>query len=478
MNRSIFPRAATTAALLAGFVAVAGCDNGLTDINRNPNSPDKASADQLFPNAVEASVSRTFGSGLHMRMAAIWAQHYAQHRYTEEDVYVLSDSRISTQWTGFYAGPQQDFQEVIQKGTEDGKPNVAAMGRIMQSWTFHVMTDLWGDIGYTDALKGREKGSSNTPKLDPQKDVYNGLLASLKADQAALIPGGAGFGNPAADLIYKNDAAKWKKFANSLRLRMAMRLSNVDAAKGKAEFADALAAGVFTSNADNAQLVYSKDEPNVNPIFAYIRGRDDHTISATMVDTLKSLADPRLAIYATKSKARGEYAGMPNGVMYDPPLDSLSRIGDYYNKPDASAVLMSYSEVLFLQAEAAQRGWTGGDAAALYRQAITAAMQQLGIAQAAIDAYLAQPKVAYNGLASIHLQKWIALFGNGPEAWAEWRRTGYPVLKPGPDAQNSKRIPVRLPYPQDESRRNPENIKEATTRQGGAGMNDKLWWNK
>ncbi len=464
-----------TIMVAAGVALTSGCDQGLTEINRNPNAPDLATAEQLFANAVEASVSRVFGAGLHMDITALWAQHYAEHLYTEEDVYRFSDATSNTHWSSFYAGPQQDLQEVIEKGKAEARPNVAAMGTVMQSWNYHVMTDLWGDIGYSEALKGRDPAGTNTPKLDPQEQVYDSLFAALAGAQASFDPTGQGMGN--ADLIYRGDIGKWRLFANSLRLRMAMRLSEVDPTKASAQFTDALAAGVFTSSADNAVLKYAKDEPNVHPLFAYQKGRDDHTISATMVDTLKSLGDPRLPVYATLS-GRGEYAGMPNGVTYDPPLDSLSRIGTHFTRADAGAVLMSYAEVLFLQAEAAERGWIAEDAAALYGQAITAAMRELGIAQAEIDTYLAQPRVAYQGLESIGLQKWIALYGNGVEAYAEWRRTSYPNLVAGPDALNDGRIPVRLPYPLSEERRNGDNLRAAKERQGGASLNDPLWWNK
>ncbi|HET7274492.1 MAG TPA: SusD/RagB family nutrient-binding outer membrane lipoprotein [Longimicrobiaceae bacterium] len=473
MKSSATLRVMAVATLLT---AVSGCDEGLTEINRNPNSPDQATAEQLFPNGVEASVSRVFGSGLHMDLTALWAQQYSEFLYTDEDIFRISDGSISGNWGSFYAGPLQDFQEVIEKGVETERPNVAAIGTIMQTWTFHVMTDLWGDIGYSEALQGRDPDASSTPALDSQEQVYTGMFAALTGAQATLAGGGSSFTPASADLIYGGDVEAWQRFANSLRLRMAMRISDVDAATGNAEFNAALAAGVFESNADNAVLGYHDDEVSVHPLYSYQQSRDDHGISATMVDTLKALSDPRLAVYANPTARNGSYQGAPNGSEFDPPIDSISRIGSYFTRADAEAVLMSYAEVLFLQAEAAERGWITADAASLYTDAITASMEQFGIAQAEIDAYLAQPRVAYNGLPSIGVQKWIALYGNGPEAYAEWRRTGYPNLVAGPDALNDGLIPVRLPYPQSEADRNGENLAEAVARQGGAGLNDPLWW--
>jgi hypothetical protein len=453
-----------------------GCDSGLTELNVNPNEPVDVGAEYLFPNAVEASVSRALGSGLNMDMTALWVQYFAESRYSEEDRYEIRDATVSGHWTGFYSGPLQDFQEVIQRGQQTNRPNVVAMGEIMQSWTFQVVTDLWGDVGYTEALRGRDAEAGLVVRYDPQQQIYQGLLADLDAASASIQPGSAALGS--ADLIYGGNAAKWQRFANSLRLRMAMRIAEADATRARSEFTSALADGVFGSNADNAMLRYVDNGVDVNPIYNYDRGRPvDHNVSATIVQRLQQLSDPRLAVYADKNGS-GTYRGMPNGSMEALPLDSLSRIGIAFRSANSPAVLMSYAEVLFLQAEAAERGWTGDDPAALYRQAITASMLQHGIPQAAITAYLAQPAVAYAGIPSIGLQKWIALYGNGPEAYAEWRRLGYPVLTAGPDALNDGRIPVRFPYPAVEQSLNGANLSEAVARQGGAGLNDRIWWDK
>lgn len=450
MKLARLTRNASVIALAA--MAASACDEGLTDINENPNSPNRVSADLLFPSAVQSAVGRALGTTLHWDYSATWIQHYAKIQYTNEDRFQLRPAANNAHWTGFYSGPLQDLQFVIAKADSSNQPNLKASALVMRSWTFGVVTDVWGDVPYTDALKGYTSITGGgqevtSPKYDPQQVVYNGLFADLRAASGMATASGANFGS--ADLIYQGDMAKWQKFANSLRLRFAMRLSQVDPTKGRAEFAAAMTApgGVFTSNADNAMLRYSSSRPNNNPLNEMFRTRFDHVISKTLVDTLKSLSDPRLPVYATPN-ANGNYRGAPNGVISPGvPFDSLSHIGDYFQRPDAPLMLMSYSEALFLQAEAAARGWIAGDAATLYRDAITAQMRFYGVSQAEITAYLAQPRVAYNGLPSIHLQKWISLYGNGVEAWAEWRRTNTPTLVPGPRASNSRRIPVRFPYP-------------------------------
>lgn len=476
-TRAMNLNVSTARAVVAGALAasLAACDDGLTDLNENPNQPTRVSAEYLFTNATEAAVTRAMGAGLHMDLTALWVQHYGEMRYTEEDRFELRDPTVNGHWTGFYAGPLQDLNEVVMQGDSLARPNVEAMGMVMRSWTFQLVTDLWGDVGYSEALRGRTPGSPTTVKYDPQQTIYQGLLQELATAQAMFDPGGYRMGT--ADLIYRGDPEKWKKFANSLRLRAAMRMSQVDANTGRTAFQAAMAAGVFTGNGDNAVLNYVDNGVDVHPIFASQRSAPTHGVSATIVDSLKSLADPRLRIYANPN-AGGNYRGEIPASQVDVSLDSISRIGTHFSRAAAPSYLMTYAEVLFLQAEAAQRGWIPGDAAALYRAAITAHMQMLGVPAGDITNYLANPRVAYAGLPSIGLQKWIALYGNGPEAYAEWRRTGFPVLRAGPDALNDGRIPVRLPYPTIEQSLNGTALQEAITRQGGAGLNVPVWWDR
>lgn len=480
MKLSRLTRTASFVALAA--VAASACDDGLTEINQNPNTPDRVTADLLFPTAVQSSVNRVFGSTLHYDYASTWIQHYAKIQYTNEDRYQLRTTGNDAAWLGFYAGALQDFTGVIAKSDSTGEVNKKASAMVMRSWTYGVVTDVWGDVPYTEANKGLSaiagERASTSPKYDPQQVVYNGIFTELAAASAMITGTGENFGS--ADLIYGGNMARWRKFANSLRLRHAMRLSQVDPAKGRTEFAAAMAAagGVFTSNADNAMMQYQSSRPNNHPLNELFRTRFDHVVSRTLVDTLKSLSDPRLQVYA-EPNANGNYRGAPNGVVSPGvPFDSLSKIGAYFLRPDAEAVLMSYSEVLFLQAEAAERGWIAGDAAALYRAAITAHMRYYGVSAAAVEAYLAQPRVMYAGLPTLHLQKWISLFGNGVEAWSEQRRTNVPTLKAGPRASNGGRLPVRFPYPTIEQSVNNTNRVEAINRAGGATLNEPVWWDK
>lgn len=494
MNRQL----RRVAPLLGAVLGIAACNSDhLTEINQNPNVPTTAPAPYLLTSAQTAAVGRAFGANFNMTLTALWSQQFAKIQYIDEDRYELRPNTLDAHWTGFYAGPLKDLKEVIRQGTEQNKPNYVGIGNIMSAWTFQIMTDVWGDIPYSEALSGATQDGANvTPKYDPQQAIYTDLLARLTSAGAQLTPGGGDFGS--ADVIYGGNPAAWQKFANSLRLRIAMRMVNTDPAAARQAFEAALAApgGVFTSNNDNATLRYGTTNADANPLYINQITRDDHAVSATMIDTLKSLDDPRLHIYADVAPkyeaavAAGApvtdsmYNGMPNGApsSYTVDMPSRSRIGSYFLAPNAPAVLMSYAEVLFLRAEAAARGWNvGGTAEELYEAAITASMEQYGISEDEIDAYLAQPEVAFNAADALRLigvQKWIALYANGPEAYAEWRRTGYPVLVPAAGGVNEGKIPVRVPYPPIEQSLNKANLEEAVARQGGLELNDPVWWDR
>jgi len=386
-------------------------------------------------------------------------------------------------WTGYFTDQLMDIMTVLDKGVESGDGNVEAVGRIWKAWLYHIVTDAWGDVPYSEAHYGAD---NTTPAYDRQADIYAGMLADLTTAAGMLQnPDASDFGG--GDLIYGSDFEAWRRFANSLRMRLAMRLSEVDAATARAEFAAAYAAGGFQSNADNATLNWP-GSPYENPFYEnrVIDARDDHGISATLLDTLVSLADPRLPLYAEPAASDGEYRGHHNGMQTIPvgtSLDDFSRIGDFWRFDGAATptMLMSYSEVLFLQAEAAWRGWTAGAPATLYSEAIRASMNQydpVGPSDTEIDDYLAQPVVAYDGtLEQILLQKWIALWMNGPEAWADNRRTDLPVMVPGPDLILS-RIPVRLMYPDTEQSLNLTNLNAALAQQGMTSIDlvTPVWW--
>jgi hypothetical protein len=481
------------------------CKTDLTDLNVNPNNPTVAPATALFTSAANSTLSTWSGAGVQNSMTELWAQQMAQIQYIDEDRGHIRTSTVDALWSGQYAGPLEDLRKVIDQATAAKQPEVAGPAKVLQSWEFQQMTDLWGDIPYSEALAG-DVGGSLTPKYDAQKDIYYGLLKTLTdasvAMKAGLTAVDPGLGS--ADPIYQGDPPSWQLLANSLRARLAMRMSKADPAKAATELTAAFAAGTFTSNADNAKIIWPGDGVYDNPLSANFSTRDDHRVAKTLVDTLMKLNDPRLKIYAQPTVADPTvYAGMQNGLdntFTKQFYNTTSRVGALWY-PGATvygafgtpagkktpSYIMTYAEVSFIKAEAAEKGLgglTAGQAAAFYNAGVTASITQWGGSASDAATYLAQPGVAYAGgaagLQQIGLQKWIALFTQGEEAWSEWRRTGNPAsIVPGPKMYSDvPTIPRRLLYSGAEQSVNAASLKAAIATQGADSYATRVWWDK
>jgi len=238
-------------ATLAGLVlAVSACNDGLTQVNVNPNAPTDLGPGYLLPTAIQASVRNVYGSWILLSHTSIWAQQTVQIQYLAEEFGQVRSGNMQAWWDAFYAGYLTDTKAVIDKGVESGEGNIEGVGLIWKSWLYSQLTDFWGDVPYSEALLGAE---DTKPAYDTQQEIYTGMLADLTTGVGKL--GTTGSFGP-GDLLYANDFTKWKKFGNSLRMRLAMRLSEVDPATARAQFVAAYNAGGFTSNDDNAMLTY------------------------------------------------------------------------------------------------------------------------------------------------------------------------------------------------------------------------------
>lgn len=479
----MFRRIIASGTLAAGLMLTASaCDQGLTEVNDNPNAPTSVDAQYLLPEALNSGVGRALGAGEMLTHTALWAQHIVEIQYPSEELGEVRAARLQGYWDGYYAGPLADVQEVVNKGADLGDGNIQGVGLIWRAWLFHNVTDLYGDAPFSEAIQAEE---ITQPAYDSQQQIYAGMISDL-TDGAAMV--GTGIRDFAAgDLLFHNDWQQWKRFAASMRMRLAMRMSEVDEAAARSAFIAAYNAGPISDNSENAFFDWP-GAPYGNPLFANWQGRDDHGVSATMIDSLASWNDPRLKLYAEPATEDGVYRGLGNNIEVPPQsIAFYSRIGNFWradgeNTPSA---LFSYAEVLFLAAEAAQRGWIQEDPAALYMAGIRASLAEYqGMAanaptDAEIEAYLAQPRVQYNaatGMEQIQFQKWLALYLAGHEAWSNWRRIDMPELIPGPDLSIA-RVPIRFAYPDGEQSLNNDNLQAAITRQGGGlSLTDPVWW--
>lgn len=459
--------------------------NKFNDTNVSPTLLTEASTKALLTNSQQAMSDLVFGNVASARLGSMYVQHLSEGPYPGPSLY--NDRNLS--FSTWYTGPLYNLQTIITYNNEGSsaangngsKSNQIAVARILKAYYYLLMTDKWGDIPYTDALKGNE---AYAPVYDKQQNIYTNLFKELTEAAAQINEAEA---KVVGDVIFKGNMASWKRFANTIRMVMGLRLSVKDATKGKAEYASALAAGVISSNTQNMSYTFITGDPNnSNPWYNNYTAsnRNDYAISKTLTDYMGPKSDPRLRIYG-EVLAGNVVTGLPYGraVAVNIPA-AYSRIGNYFRDQGAAMPLFNYAQVLFMRAEAAKLGYeTGGDAAAaqFYKDAIKASWEQYGVFnQAAYDAYLLLPDVAYTaatGHKQIITEKWVHMYLNSWESWNDWRRTGFPVLTPAVDAIDPRGIPKRLGYPTNEVALNNANYLAAVAALGGTDDNyGKMWW--
>jgi hypothetical protein len=458
------------------LLSTVSCKKSLDESNINPNASETAQPDYLLTAAIKSSSDTYWGTANNLGSSLLFVQHWAKIQYTDPDRYIFTNASFQELWSVSYAKGIINLNQIIKLADASSNPNYKGVALVLRSWLFSLLTDAYGDIPYSQA------GNIDQyllPKYDTQRDVYLGVLADLKTAQDALDPNGKAI---AGDILYANSIASWKKFANSLRFRIALRIADREPELARQVIAAIQTEGgsYISANSESAQLAY-KTSPNQNPISNLFDTRpDEYRVSKTIIDQLTALNDPRLPIYARPAVATQLYTGAPNGLSSNlPGKDQVSQIGTYFVAPGAPAVIISYAEVLFDRAEAAARGLTNENAASLYNQAVEASLLQYGVSSADIAAYKALPAVQYdaaNYKKSIGNQKWIALFGQGLEAFTEWRRLDYPLLTPAVAGALNGQIPKRFIYPGTEQSLNPNGYKAAVAHQGTDALLTKLWF--
>lgn len=376
-------------------------------------------------------------------------------------------------------------EHAIQLSQKIENVNYESIARIWRTYMFQYITDCYGDVPYSEAFK------STAPKYDSQEFIYKDLINQLQVAVATLSAnknsGYASLGS--ADVLFNGDLDKWIKFGNSMILRLAMQCSNVAA--------DAITKPVLASIDWNNQSLYiSANEDNVKLIpdeggatyhvknpYSFVAAWDEMRISKTMYDRLVANEDPRMQIFMAPN-VDGEYVGLPSGQKIedlnahykDVYIPNYCDIGDYFIQGETPFVLYATSEVYFLLAEAAQKGFIQGDAPSLYKKAVRLSLELYNIPSDRIQSFIT--RVPYNE-DNLYIQFWLALFPNGPQSWNLVRRTGKPSIAPliyhWP---GNLEMPRRYSYSTDEIRYNPAKVQEAIERMGGDSQYTRIWWDK
>ena len=466
-------------------MATVGCKKSINEFgttNSNPNATTVPITSALLSNVIANAGGNVWGGAVNTT-AGLYCQYMAETQYTDISRYATP----TINWDGTYAGDMYDLQNIINTNTNPetkataaqygSNANQIAIARILKAYYFMTLTDAYGDVPFSQALKG-----VGTIPYDKQETIYPALLTELKEAVAQFDNGATVQG----DLMYGGNTTKWKKLANSLRAILALRMSKVFPSNGQlaaTEFAAAITAGVIDANADNASIPYPGGNYR-NPIYNYyvITQRFDYAVSKTMTDQLTALGDPRIGTFGNNSK------GFPYGLTRSDALawqtsnPTFAFLLGFTATPQTLPLsLVSAGQIFLARADAARRGWTTENAATVYASGITAEMNRWGITNStAINAYLAQPVVSLNGTASdfqkIAEQRWLSHFPDGNQGWAEWRRTGFPALSPAPGQSNP--VPRRVPYGPNEPQLNNDNYAAAAALYNSNSQNARIWWDK
>ncbi len=499
-------------------LTITNCDNGFEELNQDPNS-----ALQLDPGPkLTNTLLRTAGDRFeNWRGNLIYSSTMIQHMSATGGVWAGDKYLYNAQWSGAwfergYGDMVKSVEDLLSQlqTNADGEfsEEMVSIVRILRVFIYHKITDLYGDVPYSEAGKGFISGIFR-PKYDPQSEIYADMLNELAEATAGLGTGASQLGS--ADILYQGSQEKWKRFGYSLMLRLGLRLIKVDPAASQQWAQRAIDGGVMQSNDDIAYIEHTLvDGLNRNGNGQVFSADGDSRLSDTFVNILNG--DPRLTIYGSLPEDTGEtdadgnailrteaermdpimQRGLPNGLNADGLLALTGETNDQaYTEAnrliitgeDAPYFFQTYAEVEFMLAEAALRwGIAGGDPATHYNNGVTAAMKFLAlygenaiISDSDIADYLTtNPYNPAIGLEQINTQYWVCTFLNDIESYANWRRTGFPVLTPVnfPGNESNGQIPRRLRYFEREQTANPQNYQEAITRQGPDQFTTRIWW--
>lgn len=458
-----------------------GCTKKFEEYNDNIDSPPTISSDLQIGYIVSGMANTLYSTFNGCETGMSWVQHEGMIQYNDPERYKPRVTTIDGMWNNFYIYAS-NANSMYKLATTEGNKLNQGVALVLKAYSFSVLTDVYGSIPYTEALL-LEEGITK-PKFDSQQVVYAGILSTLD-EAVVLLNSGQGSIDSTFDVLFHGDSSKWIRFANSLKFRSLMRISAKQAPGTQLQ---ALVDGgkLINSNDNEAKLQYLANSPNANPLYETIveGGRAEHKLNKTFVDYLVDTNDPRLESYAQEAE-NGGYVGKPSGYAATPvtgfDYKDVSSFGTRYLEATAPGYFISYSEMLFLMAEAAKKGYiSGGDTAAktYYEAGILNSFVDNGVPSTSLAPYLTQAAIAYNptnALRQISEQKWIVLFSQGFEAWAEWRRMPYPALTPAIDGFINQ-IPSRYQYPSNEALLNAANYQSAIASQGQDAFTTKVWW--
>ena len=478
--------------ILLTALSIGACSNNLDELNENIKVPETVPGEALFTSAQKNLVDQMTSTSVNSNIFRLVAQHWTETVYTDETNYELNGRNIpQNYWRALYRDVLKNLDQATiefnkitpsSPAEEIEKNNKIQITEVLKIYTYAVLVDTFGNVPYSEALNIENK----SPKYDDALTIYKDLLLRLDGAINNLNKEGTSF--DVNDNIYQGDSEKWFKFANSLKLRLALTLSYVPSEAGLAKtYATEALPNIFQSNADSALFTYLGATPNTNQLFAGLvaSGRNDFIPANTLVDFLNKTDDPRRKYFFDENikSPQGDiiYKGGVYGALNSFP--SFTYFDEQFLDPTAKATIFDYTEVQFLLAEASAKGLIGSpsDAENYYNEAITSSILYWGGTETEVQAYLSNPLVAYATSGAtwqekIGNQAWIGLYNRGFEAWNTWKRVDFPKLVAPEDARSE--IPVRFTYPINEQTLNASSYKSASNAIGGDTVETKLFWDQ
>ncbi|UIR54632.1 SusD/RagB family nutrient-binding outer membrane lipoprotein [Sphingobacterium sp. SRCM116780] len=471
------------------ILLLSSCTKNFDEINTDPDALNNVPPGNMLINVLR-NTGESFGGDVDGY--GTFGGYIVKIQYMDKlDGLIPTNNTYGNRWYACYYNNTQ-LNDLLEKtdAQVEGYKNIRMIARIWQNYMWSYLTDGWRDVPYTEALQGMpDKGSLLKAKYDKQEDIYPAVLKSLKelADEMATGHGTDEVGD--FDIIYKGNMLSWQKFCNSLRLRMAMRISGVSPALAKSTIEEITGNKakypILETNEENCDINYPGALPYFEPWYnsgIYSKRIDNWGMFDIFIDYMKSVNDPRIAAVAQKNNT-GEYVGFKNGLTSGPPvLRSVSWIGNHYiNDPAGSTPFYKSCETYYTLAEAAMLGYNVGISAKdAYEKAVKLSMEDNEVAQTDITAYLAAGGKWNNTKERIWWDMWVALFKENFEAWSLYRRTGIPttnyaslnsIYKETHDEQ-----PYRLPYPNNEYLYNKVNVEAAAKEVADHAWGKKMWW--
>jgi len=466
--------------ILLTVLILGSCTVPFDELNIDPKNPTAVPSETLFTNAQKDLGDQLASTNVNFNNFKLWSQYWQETTYVDESNYDMTTRSVpDNSWQVWYRDVISDLTnsqqvlatESVIPGTEQQVANQNAITELMIVFCYQHLVDTYGNVPYSQAM---QVNTNKLPAYDDAWTIYQDLVDRIDNALATLDPSAGSFG--AADLMYGGDVSKWIMFANGMKLKMGIMIADYDPATSQEWVEDAYS-NVMASNADNCKLDYLGATPNTNPLYVdlVLSGRQDFIACSTVTDTMNHYNDGRLPQYFTMNPD-GEYTGSPpgEGASY---ADN-SHPGDKLEDPTFPVVIMSYDEMSFYMAEAADRGYSvGGSAQQHYENGIMASYEYWGASDAAT--YMAQDNVAWatgttSNMDKIARESWLAFYNRGFVAWTQIRRLDFPI--PLAAAPQDGVYPARMTYPVNEQTLNGTNYTEASQAIGGDDAGTKIFW--